>query len=49
MEKVMLVNSPRLRAVRRVESKTEGLVYTGLTARYETIVEESEHVSFLEL
>lgn len=39
--KIIMVNSPRLTAVRRVESKTEGLMYTAFAARYETVVEEA--------
>lgn len=40
-ERVMLVNSPKEAKSVRVKSKTEGLLFTGYSARYGTKVEEA--------
>lgn len=39
-ENIMPVNSPRMSKVRRVKSKTTGLIYTAFAARHETSLEE---------
>lgn len=40
-ERVIMVNSPRYKMGMRVQSRSEHLEYTALSARYETMVEET--------
>lgn len=49
VEKIMKVNSPRYRRRMEVESRTKGLRYTSLAARYGTSVEEGVLVGIIRM